>query len=232
MRKRRAGSVGWLIKGDERKRTHGSPTIIRVPGVIGRPDKALLKFRSLTQGSLAGASGAFATSKIAKLNSLLDPFGDVGSSGSIGVDPWIKVDGTGLYLSYRVHAVRFKITMASAATAYYRASVVPRFTSQTAATTVGQMAGQPRARNCLVTNPTNGGQILQGFYTIGECAGLTKEQLRVNDNFAAAYNQDPGSLLYLDLGVQALNGSDSITAYFHVELIQYVELFNPKTLTQ
>lgn len=232
-RRKGDGGKGWYSKGtSSKKHTRGAPSTVKIPGVVGTPDKCFIKMRSVVSGGLTSTSGAFATTKIAKLNSLLDPTGDLLSIGTIGVDPWIKVDGTGVYLSYRVHAVRFKITFASAATNYYKFAIAPRFTSAAAPTSVDQCASSGRGRNGLVTNVTNGGTVVSGFYTIAELAGLSKEQLAVNDNFAAGYASDPNSLIYLDACVQALDGTSTAVAYMHVDLIQYVELFNKKTMSQ
>lgn len=230
----RAGVVGnksWFHSGGStRGNIGGRPSQVFVPGTIGVAGRAFVKLRTMYWGSYTSTSGAFTTARIAKINSIFDPTGTLGSIKPSGYTQWAA-----MYHSYIVHACKVELQLHRGTGDVVASTVVmaPSSGTQTAPTTIYDAAGQPFARHITIPEGSSTEMSKMFVYTsIGQVIGQDKKTIAYDDTFAALVTADPATLCHMNVSMQSIDAATTSVVEFAVFITQWVEFFGPKLLTQ
>lgn len=167
-----------------------------------------------------------ATSYEFRLNSIFDPNYTGGGHQPLGHDQLAT-----LYNRYRVFKCAWRIKAQSTGSNAPRIVVVPYGNSLTTLT-FDRVAELPRAitRTLGINGASNGVQIA-GHISLPNLSGETSTEFKGNSNNEALFGADPGEAMRLMILMDSPTGS-SATAQVSVQLIYYVECFDPLNLAQ
>lgn len=240
--KRRKGARGWsnrlqapgYYNSTRRRPAFAGPTFSFFDGRLNQPDAVRVKVRSYISAFFTSSSGAFNSTSI-RLNTLLHPFVNIGSSGH--ENPTLNNMCT-LYDRYRVSFASLKLTLtpltatASPQPHWVALGCWDNSVDTVAPTTANQMI---EGKHCKFTYcPPQAGFtrpiIISMGVNMAEVVGQTLLQYSTSSNWegvitSAAVPSDPNQVLSMWIAHQSADATNSNEIGVDIELIQYVTMY-------
>lgn len=192
------------------------------PGFNGIPARyrTKLKYVDTLTGTVTGASSTYWYFQ----NSLNDPYASLG-----GHQPYYYDQLTALYSNYRVFAMGYTVE-AQVITASGHLTVAT-YWNLDALTAPSLSAAAERIGSRFIGFSNQYRSRLKGFKTIASLWNVSKKDVNIDDQFAAAYNADPVKKAYFFIHVFNPTAS-SLEVVLTARLTYYCEFFGEKTQTQ
>lgn len=221
-----SGGKSWFLPGgSQRSFTAGRPTQLVLHGNIGIPSRIFVKLRTSWHAQAASTSGAFATAKFCKLNSIIDPTGTLTTIQPVGYPFYFAG-----WQEYTVHAAKLTIVgQVSAGAVPQEVVIAPASNTASVPADMNTAKGQPYARQMLPgLTGTAGPYRVSCYVTMGQVLGQSKADIQSDNTFSALVTADPSSLVVMNGSFQSADLSTTTTLTYTFDLIQWVEFFNRK----
>jgi len=193
------------------------------------PNRMFTKLRYSEVFGMAYTAGGAPANYQWAINSIHDPNQTGTGHQPLGHDQWAL-----LYANYRVHGVKYTITMTNIGLDQLEVAVQIRPNTDTSAvmdtirespTTVwkGILGGEQSA---------SGTQVARGYCSIAKARGVSSTVVKAENDYQAAFGANPVALPLLNIWMSNQDASTSATIRVRVDFEFLVEFNNRKQLTQ
>lgn len=189
---------------------------------IGIPTKLRLKLSYVD--TLLATTAASGSSYWTYQNSLFDPYVSVG-----GHQPYYFDQYTPIYGYCRVFGIGYNVQAQTVSTTGHLNMAVYSQTDLITSTSLSAVAERKGCKYVGFSNQYKAG--LKGYMSVAHTWGVSKKQVSIDDQYAAAVTTDPEKKAYLH--IQTFNPTAvALDVILTVRLTYYCEFFRPITVNQ
>jgi len=163
------------------------------------------------------------------INSIFDPNQTGAGHQPLGHDQWAL-----FYANYRVHGIKYYITMTNIGLDQLEVAVQIRPNTDTSAV-MDTIRESPTTvyRSVLGGEQSaSGTKVCKGYCSIARARGVSKTVVKAENDYQAAFGANPVALPLLNIWMQNQDAATSATIRVRVDLVYLVEFNNRKQLTQ
>lgn len=193
---------------------------------------AKLKYSDLLTKIIDSSTGSFSGLSLnVYQSSIYDP--DFTGTGHrpMYTDQFMKSDGTGPYLNYRVYGIGYRIEFTNTNTSQAMPAVLI-FTNQQSSLAGGSLSAwqrieeQPGARLISIPQSGAGMRVVKGYMSVAKTCGVPRFTVRSDDRYRGLYNTNPADVATIQIYVTSGNVSTTNVVNIRVDLTYYVEFEN------